>query len=121
MVRDRAEKIARVDLRKAAPATGSQQGVVVYRARFAGGPRDFFALRPLDFDRRQTEKQWAWKISLLSDSRLAYGLLGGDVGQALRQSRRGERLDLDEVYGAGDTRLQSVGREVASAAPVAAV
>ena len=53
MVRNRAEKIAGVDLRKAAAATGSQQGVVIYRARFAGGPGDFFALRPLDFDRRQ--------------------------------------------------------------------
>ena len=80
MVRNRAEKIARVDLRKAAAATGSQQGVVIYRARFAGSPGDFFALRPLNFDRRQSQKQGTRKIALSSDSRLADSLFDGDVG-----------------------------------------
>ena len=56
MVRNRAEHIARVGLREAAAAAGSQQDVVVYSARFARGPGDFFTLRPLDFDWRQTEK-----------------------------------------------------------------
>ena len=111
MVRNRAEQIAGVDVRETPAAAGSEQDVVIYGARFAGGPCDFFALRPLDFDRRQTEKQWAWKIALSSNCRLADSLFDDDICQTLGQRCRGERLDLDEVDGAGDTRLQSMGGE----------
>ena len=54
--RNRAEHIAGVDLRETSADASSQQRFMVYRARFAGGPCDFFSLRPLDFDRGQAEK-----------------------------------------------------------------
>ena len=88
MVRNGAEHIAGVDLREATAAAGSQQGVVVYRGRFAGGPGDFFALRPLDFDRGQTEKQGTRKIALSSNSGLAESLFDDNVRQKLCQRGR---------------------------------
>ena len=109
-------KIARVNLRKAAAATGSQQGVVIYEAPLRRRPwaissrcghSTSIGTRP------RSNGPGKSPLRPIPDWPTA-SLAAMSAKLTPPKSSRGERLDLDEVDGAGDARLQSVGRRAGS-------
>ncbi len=108
--RDRAEGETAVEVRELAAAAGRQ---IVDDSKVLGRnvARDFEPLRPLGLDRGDRQKQRAGKVALAADAGLLQCLFGRDLRQTLRQAGRGERVDGDEIDGAGHRRLQTVERK----------
>ncbi|MGY4169435.1 hypothetical protein ACVIM8_003508 [Bradyrhizobium sp. USDA 4529] len=108
--RDGAEGEAPVKVRELPAATGRQ---VFDDSKVLGRnlARDFEPLRPLGLDRGDCQKQRAGKVALAADAGLLERFFGRDLRQTLRQAGRRERVDGDEIDGAGHRRLHTVERE----------
>ncbi len=79
MIRDRTEQEAAMILLEPAAATDPQHLIIVDVGIRADGAAEFLTLRPFEFDRGDSEKQRAWKITGATDSSLRDGFLGRNV------------------------------------------
>ncbi len=108
MMGDRADQEALVIAGKG--RAGAQQVVVVDLVVGAGAGGDLDALRPFHLDRRHRHEQRPGEIAGGADAGLADRLGGGEPGEILGQVGGGI-LRRQIIDGAGDARLQGVGRK----------
>src|SRR6185437_11954951 len=87
-------------------ATDAQE-IVVAEIRAADGLSNLLALRPFDFYRGNREEEGAGEITFAADTGLRDGLFDGKLGEALGEADGRERLDRNEVDGAGHRGLEA--------------
>lgn len=86
MVSNRAKYEAAMEIRKLSATAGAQQRVVIYAGLQASGAANVLARRPLEFDRRNSQKQGAWEVALRANVRLGDRFFSRNVGEAFRKN-----------------------------------